>query len=158
MKTLKKFTAGALIVLILFSAASCSLFKEKESITAEDFREAMEDEGLTVEDGTDQFKDVEEVEKCLLAYTEDYQIEFYVLETEDQARSGYNRNKSDFETSFGGTGSTKSQVSIANYSKFAMTTSDGYYVLSQIDNTMIFLQVDKEYKEEVNELLETIGY
>ncbi len=160
MKTLQKLAAGVIILVILFSAASCGMFKDKESISADDFTEAMEDEDFTVEDSTEQFADEEVVEKCLIAYNDDYQIEFYVLESDREAVRAFSHNKDDFESTYGSSGSarSKSEVNIANYSKFAMTTGEGFFVVSRIDNTMIYLEVDKEFKDEVKDILESIGY
>lgn len=158
MRTLQKITAGALILTMLISAASCSLFEKKDSISADDFTKAMEDKDLTVEDATDQFEDEDAVLKCLLASTDDYQIEFYILRNGDQAMIAYNNGKEGFEESFSGTGSSHSEVKISNYSKFTMTTGEGYYVLSRIDNTLIYVEADKEYKDEIKDLLESVGY
>lgn len=158
MQTIKKLTAWTLILVILLSAASCSLLKKKDPISADDFTEAMEDEDFIVEDCTDQFEGEDGVDKVLVAGTDDYQIEFFEVDTVEQAKDAYAQNKASFEEEYGGTGASKSEVNIANYSKFVMTTGEHYCVISRIDNTFVYLKVDPEYKDEVKDLLESIGY
>ena len=144
-------------MVVLLSAVSCGLFEKKEPISAEDFTVAMENEGYTVEDVTADMKDQPKVVKCLIALSDNYQIEYYETKDEANARSMFSINKEQFESEFGGTGASKSEVNINNQAKFTMNSNDMYYFLSQIDNTIIYLKIDKEYKDEVNQILKSIG-
>lgn len=157
MKIIKKLTAGTMIMVVLLSAVSCGLFEKKEPISAEDFTVAMENEGYTVEDVTADMKDQPKVVKCLIALSDNYQIEYYETKDEANARSMFSINKEQFESEFGGTGASKREVNINNQAKFTMNSNDMYYFLSQIDNTIIYLKIDKEYKDEVNQILKSIG-
>lgn len=144
-------------MVVLLSAVSCGLFEKKEPISAEDFTVAMENEGYTVEDVTADMKDQPKVVKCLIALSDNYQIEYYETSDETKARSIYSANKEQFESDYDKSGSSRGEVNFNNQAKLTMTTRDMYYFLSQIDNTIIYLKIDKEYKDEVNQILESIG-
>lgn len=86
-----------------------------------------------------------------------YQIEFYELSDADYASSFYNNNKSIFEESKSSS-AVETSVSSGNNSKYTLVTNGKYKVVSRIDNTVIYVNVDDEYKAEVKDLLEELGY
>jgi len=88
---------------------------------------------------------------------DDYQIEFYELSNEENAIDMYATNKIRFETSKGNS-SAVTNFDFKNYSKYTLTTNGKYKVLSRIDNTLIYIDVDKDYKDIVKDLLKEIGY
>ena len=49
-------------------------------------------------------------------------------------------------------------VNKKNYQKYIMTTKEKYRILSRRENTVIYLNVNKEYRQEVVEILKTLGY
>lgn len=133
--------------------------KNKQAITANEFKDKMEDMNYIIVDAKEQFADYDYIEKVYLAVSEDYtyKIEFYETDGVEQAISFYNINKNifeDYKTSV----SFETSASIGNNSKYTLTTEKEYRLLSRIDNTVIFVHVDKEYKDKINEALKEIGY
>lgn len=45
-----------------------------------------------------------------------------------------------------------------NFQKYTLSTESKYKVISRIDNTVIYLNVDDNYKEEVKNVLKELGY
>ena len=133
--------------------------KNKESITANEFKNKMEDMNYIVVDAKDQFEEYDYIEKVYLAAPKNYkyQIEFYEMDEEEQAISFYNNNQEIFE-SYNSSASAETNVSIGNNAKYTLTTEDEYRLLSRIDNTVIYVHVDKEYKDEIKEVLKELGY
>jgi len=131
----------------------------KEPITASEFKNEMEDLDFEIVDAKYQFAEYDYVEKVYLALEEDgdYQIEFYKLDEEEDAINFYNNNKSIFESDKGST-SAETSVNLKNNSKYTLTTNGKYKVVSRIENTVIYLNVDKEYKDEVKDILKELGY
>lgn len=131
----------------------------KEPITVSEFKNIMEDKDFEIMDAKDQFEDYDYIEKVYLALEEDYeyQIEFYKLDEEDDAINFYNTNKRIFEDSKS-SASAETSVSMGNNSKYTLATGDKYKVVSRIENTVIYLNVDEEYKDEVKDILKEIGY
>lgn len=131
----------------------------KQALTVSEFKEIMEDKDFEIIDVKDQFENIDYIEKAYIALEEDYdyQIEFYRLEEEDYAIEFYKNNKEIFEDSKGSS-SAETSVSMGNNSKYTLTTNDEYKVVSRIENTVIYANVDDKYKDEVKDLLKELGY
>lgn len=142
-------------VVILFT----SLNKKKESMTASEFKTLMQEKGFVVSDATSQFSQYGYVEQVYVVAPSDYsyKIEFYELSDVDYATSFYNNNKSIFESSKGNA-SGETSVSMKNYSKYTLSAGGKYKVVSRIDNTVVYLNVDSSKKDTVKDLLDELGY
>lgn len=148
-----------LVFLVSGIALFSSLNKEKKSMTAKEFKTLMQEKGFVVSDATNQFSQYDYVEQVYIAVPSDYsyQIEFYEFSDVDYATSFYNNNKSIFKSSKGNN-SRETSVGIKNYSKYALSTNGKYKVVSRIDNTVIYLNVDSNNKDIVKDLLDEIDY
>lgn len=148
-----------LVVVIGGIALFSSLTKEKESMTSSEFKTLMESKGFVVSDSTSQFSQYGYIEQVYVAVPSGYayQIEFYELSDEEYAISFYNNNKSIFESSKGND-SAETSVSMKNYSKYTLSTGGKYKVVSRINNTVVYLNVDSSHKDTVKDLLKELGY
>lgn len=129
----------------------------KKSISSNEFKNIMKEKGYSIYDATSQFSDYDYVLKAYLALKSDHQIEFYELSDNDNAKSFYKRNKSIFEDSKEDIYSQYNS-SIGNHSKYTLKTGGKYKVVSRIDNTVIYLNVDEKHKDSVKDILEYLGY
>lgn len=136
-----------------------SINKEKQSISANTFETTMRNKGYAITDATSQFAEYDYVEQVYIAGNNevDYQIEFYELSDDSYAQSFYANNQSKFETSKGNT-ATQKNASAKNYSKYELTANGKYQVVSRIDNTVIYVDVDNTYKDKVQDILKELGY
>lgn len=134
-----------------------SLVKAREPITAEKFENMMEAKNFEIIDAKDQFTDAPYVENALIALNNNYQIEFYVLTTNEHANTMFLNNQNKFEENKGSV-SSYSTVNFKNGSKYTLSSNGKYSTITQIDNTVIYLNIDEEYKEEVKLILEEINY
>lgn len=116
----------------------------------------MEEAGYEIFDALDQFPEGS-VDSILIASSPDYQIEFYVVPTVEQAQATFKENKESFELEKGAV-STDSSVSLSNYSVYKQTSNGQYYVISRVENTFIYAVTPDENKKAVNDLLDTLGY
>ena len=155
MKKFKKILLTVLCVVTIITLTGC---KNKTAITAEDFKSRMESKGYNVQDATNQFSSNPEVKKVYIALNSNYQIEFYEIDTLDNAVLFYNNNnKNIFEQSKSNVSSYTSKE-LANYAKYRLNTSGKYKVVSRIDNTVIYLNVNDTYKKDVDSILNSLGY
>jgi HD superfamily phosphohydrolase len=157
MKKLKVFLTLTIVSIILAVSPACGMLKDKEAIDGEEFIEFMEDEGLDVEDITDEYLEEDVIEAAIIAYTDDYQIEFYIFKTVDHAKNAFNQNRNNFEEEKGNS-SSYTEVSFGNYSKYSQKSNGKYSVVSRIENTFIYLETDDKYQDEIKEYLDKLGY
>ena len=86
-----------------------------------------------------------------------YQIEFYELSNEENAISMHNTNKTKFESQKSNA-SASATASMNNYSTYSLTTNGKYKYLSRINNTLVYVDVDENYKDIVKDIMKEIGY
>lgn len=142
------------LTVILLICTSCAV--SKTPVTCEVFKEKMENQGYEIYEITDQYEEGL-FDSAQIALKDDYKVEFYVLPTNDDAVYMYNVNKSDFEA-LKGSKSSNSYVEVGNYGFYELTTNDGYYALSRVENTLIFIKTDRENKDEMKSVLKNLGY
>ena len=150
---------AVVIVVAIVGVIFVNLNKEKNSITASSFYNTMSQKGYTVQDASRQFSKYNYVKQAYIAISQDYsyQIEFYELLDDSYATSFYNNNKSIFEASKGNA-SAETRVAFKNYSKYTLSSNGKYMVVSRINNTVIYVDVDNSYKDTVEALLDELGY
>lgn len=147
-----------LIGIFFITNIFCSLNIEKTPISANTFNTTMSNNGYIMTDTTDQFTQYKNyVTKSYAAQKSGYQIEFYELSSLENAISMYNANKTKFDSQKSDN-STSSMTNIKNYSTYSLTTNNKYKYLSRIDNTLIYVDVDEDYKDTVKDIMKEIGY
>lgn len=144
----------SLCLFLILSFIGCV---NKTPSTPDEFKTCITEKGYQFIDATSQFPAGSNVENVYLALKDDYQIEFLKVSTEEQAKAAFSENKSNFENMKGST-SIETSLSIGNHSRYNVKSDDTYMVVSRIDNTFIYLTVPIDYEEDVNEILDALGY
>ncbi|MBP3799703.1 MAG: hypothetical protein ILA19_01850 [Bacilli bacterium] len=154
-KVFKKITIFAVLLCTIIVVTGCS----KKVITAENFKNTMDSKGYNVVDVTDQFASQGTMKKGYVALQKEskYQVEFFELETEVAAESMFETNKKRFEE-MKGSSSAETSVDGSNYSKYTLSTGGKFKVVTRVENTLLYLDVDKEYKDEVGTIIDNLGY
>ncbi len=154
MKRFHKFAALAMMMVMLVGLTACS---KKTAISVEEFNDILESKGCTIEDATGQLAP-ESITAISLALSDDYQIEFYEFVDNETATAVFLENKTIFEGHTGSGASAEITKNIMNYSYYSVSTSSTFYMLAQIDNTMLFVEADVAYKDEIVEIVKELGY
>lgn len=149
----------AVVLIIIGGVVFIKLNKEKPSIDAQTFKTTMEEKGYQLADAKSQFSEYDYIEKVYLAADSkfSYQIEFYQLVDNDNANQFYITNMTKFENSKSSS-SIETTVNGKNYSKYTLLSNGKYMVISVINNTAIYVNVDESHKEEVDNILNELGY
>lgn len=157
MNKIKSLALVFISIITLFSFTGCG---DKNPISADDFKSKMEEKGYTVVEATEQFTDFDYVKKVYLAVDKDtnYQMEFYQLDNEKNAKGFFASNQKIIEDSKGKI--TKFEISISggNNEKYTLRTEGKYKYVSRIENTVIYFDVDEKYKDDIDEILDEIDY
>ena len=153
-KIFKHLTVFSVLFVMLFIITGCS----KKAITAEQFKEKMENKGYKIYDVTSQYESQISIKKGYVASKDNkYQIEFYELNNKSAATYMYKNNKEIFEDNKG-SDSIVTDVNLPSYSKYNSTTNGKYRVLCQVKNTFLYVEVSKKYKEDVKDIEDYLGY
>lgn len=127
------------------------------ALTATQFKEKMAAKsGFQVVDVTKQYEG-QDVKQAYIATNGTWQIEFYEQNSEKSAKTSFDINKSNFEKIKNSTAVTTEKI-VGNVSRYTQVSSGKFSVISRIDNTFIYLNVDERYKNEAQEILRDLGY
>ena len=146
-----------LLVVGLFTLLFVTGCGNKKAITPQEFTSIAQANNYNVSDATNQFSDYSQVREVKIARNNDYQIEFYVLNSESDAKSMYEYNKSLFEA-YKISNYSESHVDLNNYSTYSLQSSGYYMFLSRIDNTLVYVKEPVEYKSNIDEFIKKLGY
>lgn len=143
------------LVFMMMFVTAC----EKEPKGMKDFIDLMEEEKFQLSDCTEQYSNIDYMEEAWVAVSADgkYQVEFYKLDTSDNATAFFNENHailSAYESD--STSKVKSSTNKSQY--YEITGEDGFYCISRIEDTVFYAVVNKEYKEDVKKIRKQLGY
>lgn len=122
------------------------------------FRMRMEKNNFNITNTISQY-DKELVESALIAINKssNYQIEFLDFKSDDACKNSFiinrdvfkkNKKDKDKETS----------VSKNDYSKYTLTTSDTFYLVSRFEDSLVYLKVDGSFKADAEKIIKELGF
>lgn len=140
---------------MLFTACSSS----KKAITSSDFQSKAAARSLYTQDNTSTYDQYDYVESCITAasYSGDqifWKMDFLEASSMNEAALMYNSNVQTFESISGASTSIK----LNNYGKYEKTGNGKFMYVSYLENTMIYVNADEQYKDEIKEFIDAIGY
>lgn len=156
MKKAKKLLMSIMLLCGMFMLTGCF---NKTALTAEQFKVEAEGVGYSVLYVTDQTVNADIAKNIYLAIDSGmkYQIEFWELDSVENAQILYNANQSKFEN-LKTSGSVETTVTVGNSAKYTLATGGKYKVVSRIDNTVIYVDADATYKDNIKDFLKQLGY
>ena len=142
------------VFLILLSITGCAAKKKK--LEPEAFKTALQEEGFKVKDATSEMI-YDYIVQIYLASSTNYNIEYYEIRNNDLAAGFYKNNVEAIEKI--NYDEQKAVIDEAsNYSKYTIILDNKYKVVSRVDNTVIFINAPSRYKENIDIILNKIGY
>lgn len=156
MKLKKYLFLSLLLVFVLTLVIGCA---GKRELTAKEFKTLMEKEEFTVIDSTENYNELSDVKKVLIATSRlsSYKIEYYEFVNNKKAIELFEKMESKFKDST----SKKMQyqtTSLGNYNYYSLTTADSYKIVSRIGKTVIVTDSDRRNKESIKEVVKKLGY
>ncbi len=140
---------------VLLTLTGCM---EKTVKNANDFKSLAEKYKYTVSDVTSQYSVNQKVKNAIVAKSsQDFQIEFFVLEDEGSAGKMFYTNKATFESSKSGS-ITSSASSGEKFTTYGLTYNNKYMYLCRVENTLLSVNIPSNYKDNVNKFIEEFGY
>ena len=150
---MKKFLLMLLVISLAILTTGCMT---REKLTPYEFKANLEKKGFIVSDQT-LTKSDQTITSYYVATTSEqkYNIEYYELNNEMTAQGIYLKYKEQMIT----TGAQVStEVNLGNSEKYVDNYNGKYRVASRVANTVIWIDANIEYQEEIKSLLREIGY
>ena len=142
-------------LLLLFMVSGCT---NKKAIDTKKFIDLANKYDYSYSDVLDQYSSYEYIkEATIIGEIDGWQIEFYILDNSSNAEGMFETNKEIFEKSRGSS-SIYYSINAKNFSTYSLTSNGRYMYLSRIENTLIYIDVQEQYKSLVESLVEEIGY
>ncbi len=156
MKRFAKSTMFILIVILLVvSLAACG--GKKAAVTADAFRKAAEDNGLTVTDASDVYTDEIFTGSQIATSSDGWQVVFLTVDTAEHAKDYFGVCKKFMEGQKTGAG-TAQTTERDTYGSYAQTNGGRYMYASFIEGTLVYVDADESAKRAVEEFVMKIGY
>ncbi len=155
MNKYKKLISVILLILIALTFGACGQERVPQSV--EGFQSLMTEAGYELYDATLTTDTGSKANSVLLALDENYTIEYYNFIDDATAEYSFNSNKEIFENE----NTTKvmvKELSFNDYDYYSYSSTDNFYMVSRINNTMLYCVADKEYREDIVEVAEMLGY
>lgn len=153
MNRFKKVFLATLCFTIIVLITGCG----KKKISIDKFNKKMTNEGFTISDiGS---KEEDGVKKSNMAVDSNNvsAIIYYEFDKFENAKKLFNSAKEKI-SKLAVKGATSGTINRKKYLKYVLTNNDYYYVLSTIDNTMIYGVTKVENKNELKNLIKSLGY
>lgn len=128
----------------------------KDELSIKEFTSIMKENDFYVVDVTEQFENSDiKVKEARVAKKGNYQIEFFTFDELSDAELFYRVNKAKFEED---NYSSRASLQGKNYESYALTKNNKYQFIIKVDKSVVYVNVDKQYKSEVKEIVKKLGY
>lgn len=152
----KKILYVLTLMVVTLTLTGC---ENKKAITIDEYKDIMSTNSFVLNDAKNRLSVNSNIKDIYIAANpkDNYQIEFYVLESVDTAKTFFSENKTRFSKEVGKNKiETKSKK--GNSEKYTVTSLGQYRLVSRIENTVIYLDTRESNKKKVDEILKELGY
>lgn len=143
------------LFLIIISISGCN----KRNINMDKFTKIMKKNGYSVSNITDKYKSISQLKEAATSINESekWQIDFYILDSNESAEKIYNNNVDTFK--YLKNDDDKETIKTdKNFSRYSLISDNSYGVVAIIDNTMVYVSASNSSKDKVDNILKEIGY
>lgn len=152
----KKILYVLTLMVVTLTLTGCG---NKKAITIDEYKDIMSTNSFVLNNAKNRISVNSNIKDIYIAANpkDNYQIEFYVLESVDTAKTFFSENKTRFSKEVGKNKiETKSKK--GNSEKYTVTSLGQYRLVSRIENTVIYLDTRESNKKKVDEILKELGY
>lgn len=155
MNKIKKIGIILTVVVLTFLLTGCGTKSVK---TTKDFTALANSYNLSTQNVKEsQYSSDDSIKEGYVAYNNNWQIEFYVLDTVKTASSNYDTNVEIFNESKGNS-SSYVEFEGKNYKSYSLSSNGQFMYICRVDNTFIYANVSEEYKDDVKAFIKEFGY
>lgn len=147
------------LVLVLMSSFLLLTGCGKKALTIEGFTSSFDTNKYTVGEYQDGQIDtvIDGLQRGAYVTNGAYTIDFYILENTSKAEELFKDEKNTFEASKDSV-VIENSINVSNYESYELTTSLMYMYTCRVDNTLLYINANKEDKEEIKSIIKKLGY
>lgn len=150
----KKFIFITLFICGLFFISGCN--KNIDSFTYDKFKSSCDELDYIITDSSNSVTDNnEKVKNVYLANKGEIQLEFYIFNSESDAKDVFELDKQVFKEFVSST-SKEEDIKEKGYRVYSLITSSEYMYVKQIEDTLISLRCPVEYYNDARELIKSL--
>lgn len=145
-----------IFIIVLISLTGCD---NKKAISVDKFDNVLNSKEYTVEENKeyyDTFIDITDGRKAKCS--DKWEMEFFILSGNKDAELMFEKDRNMIEVYKGSDGSSELVVDLANYDVYEITASGHYGYVSRVDNTVLYVEAEEQYKDEIKAIIEELGY
>lgn len=156
MKRIKHILFVGVGVVMISLLTGCG---EKQEMTAQEFKNRMEEKGYTVEEIDRSTTDYIYLEVAYTATNEDNfcQVQFYEMTDIEHALYFFSNNKEIWQE-LEDSSKEAAASGYANYDRYVVTTTNNYYVLSRVGKSVLYINSGRSCEDELSDVVSSLGY
>lgn len=152
---------GKILLILFLMVVSLGILvgcQSKEPVDPDSFKENANSLGYETEDLTQDLNSQSaSILNCLVIDKDDLHVEYFQLDSKDTASTLFEANKQIVE-GYKGESSAEATESNSTYQKYTLTADDMYFIVEQVDNTLIYAYTEQDKSKELDELVKNLGY
>ena len=152
---MKRIVLPVLVATIAVFLVACG--GPREVLSAREFTSRMEGAGHIVSDDLSYRLGGFNLETALIADTGGFQVEFFVFDTNQAARSMHNLLRRSLEDGRGNISSHRA-VDLPNFNRLTQTTDGRFEALVRVENTIVLIATTTENRAAAQGILDLLGY
>jgi len=151
----KLFVCFLMIVCLLMTG--CGEAKTKVVISADEFKNICTDNGFTVKDNMNIYKNYDYITDARLATLDGIEIEMIQYTDSESAEKVIEGNIDSFNL-LKSSGAAEKDTKGDNYHKYFLVSNNRYMISVRVEDTVVFCKTLLTNKDKVDELFEKLGY
>lgn len=148
---MKKILTILIALVCMVSLTACT---EKKHINESQIDNTLTKLGFYINDITESMED-SNILVAKTANNKKYQFEYYIFKNEKLAKTAYINNSKSFKYNTKYKGKEKNKE---NYEEYIQKTDTNYNRVERINNTLVYVSISLNHKNDVKDTLSEIGF
>lgn len=150
---MKKVLYVLLGVLMVFSLTGC---KNKTVLTIDEFNQKSENYGCNIQElNSGSLEENTVIDYSLVRCLNQWNVYFFKFESTTAAENKYKEYEEIIDSS---DSSVKTKINIKNYSTYSAQNGNSYIYISRVDDTLMQIETNAKYKDDVKDYAKKLGY
>lgn len=153
----KMIYLSVVCLIILFSITGCT---KKNALTVDEFNKIARNQDFSVTENKEFDADtyIDVIEGSKAKFSNKWEANFFVLSGDQDAKIMFEKDKNIIKVHERGGKTVRISNDFPNYSTYKLTTNENYYYVCRVDNTVLYINAPKQYKDDIENFIEKLGY